>query len=120
MKINYCINLGDYYSKTFNTLYIREIFINQDNISTVLKDDFEGYLNYKLFDEEDEKRAKNEARELFQNDLNAMIDNIVIREEVNKSLNIIRSDFFIGKIELLGVVEKIKGQNFTMTTTITR
>lgn len=114
MNIEYCIDLGDYYSTTFKTFYVRKIYINSNNITTIIKDEFEGYLNYNCFDEEDKKRAKDEARQLFQDDLNNIIDNKILRSEVNKALDIMRNNNFIESIKLLESVHKVKGHEFKM------
>lgn len=118
MKILYTVNLNNYYSKHFNTFYWRELIIDKDGLVEKTVDEFRGYLDYKLFDKEDEAKAHKEARELFQGDLDKIIYDIEIVNNIAEAIKIIENSKCIQTIRLKDTTYKVKEHDFTLSVNI--
>ena len=118
MKVLYNINLNNYYSKHFNTFYLRELIIDNDGLVKTTVDEFRGYLNYKLFDKEDEVKAHKEARELLQEDLDKIIYDIDIINDIAEVIKIIENSKCIQTIKLKDKTYKVKEHDFILSVNV--
>lgn len=118
MKILYTVNLNNYYSKHFNTFYQRELIIDKDGSIKTTVDEFRGYLDYKLFDKEDEAKAHKEARELFQGDLDKIISVMNLTNDITEVIKIIENSKCIQTIRLKDAIYKVKEHDFILSVNI--
>lgn len=117
MKIAYIVNLNNYYSKRFNTFYTKKLVVDKDNIMTTV-DKFSGYLNYELFNKEDEARAHREARELLQDDLDKIICNTDVANNIAKAIKIIEENECVETINLKDTIHKVKECDFILSVSV--
>ena len=99
MKIKYNINLGNYIANSnFNSIYTKEIILNNKYNIISSKIELLGYFPYKLFDDEDEKRVK----EKYKKELKEYMDNIIykMKNQVENAINILSKNKNIKSIEL--------------------
>lgn len=118
MKVLYNVNLNNYYSKHFNTFYLRELIIDKEGLVKTTVDEFRGYLNYKLFDKEDEVKAHKEARELLQGDLDKIIYDIDIINDIAEVIKIIENSKCIQTIKLKDKTYKVKEHDFILSVNV--
>lgn len=119
MKVFYTVNLNNYYSKHFNTFYCKEFIVDKDGSVKTIVDEFRGYLDYKLFDEEDKVKAYEKARELLQGDLDKIIYDIGVINNIAEAIKIIENSKCIQTIRLKDTTYKVKEHDFILSVSVT-
>ena len=118
MKVLYIVNLNNYYSEHFNTFYTKKLVIDKDNIVRTTIDKFSGYLDYELFNKEDEARVHREVRESLQGDLDKIIYDTDLTNNVTKAMKIIEENKCIETINLKDTIHKVKEHDFILSVSV--